>query len=384
MKLLYFHTGRIEENKANVIQALQMCCAFSEIGLDVTLAINSFTLDNPEARARAARKLGRPDLPFTLRVLKGRTYLGRLKSLGCRRAAMEMAATIDHDITFVRDSILVPFLAKDPAPLIFEAHNNVAFAHGGPLDLIWRNKIISLARSGKIKLFVPISQALGNWWASKGMPMNKICPQHDAVDPSLFSAKEPRDEARKALGFPLEGKSVLYAGSLYKDRGIEDVLELAKRRPDTRFVLVGGPDPAKCEYEELARHMGLNNVTFTGYVAFAKIPRYLASADILLMVWSRRVPTIGYCSPLKLFEYMAAERIIVGHGFPTIREVLEHRKHAYLADPDSFDDLASKLDDAIDAPQHELAVNARELVMKEYTWKRRCEKILARFSTDTD
>ena len=74
---------------------------------------------------------------------------------------------------------------------------------------------------------------------------------------------------------------------------------------------------------------------------------------------------------------MAANRIIVGHGFPTIKEVLIDGKTAYLANPESFDELSGKLEKALnDKYPSKIADNARKLVLKHFTWKRRASAIL--------
>jgi len=98
---------------------------------------------------------------------------------------------------------------------------------------------------------------------------------------------------------------------------------------------------------------------------------------VLLMIWSRKVRTIHICSPLKMFEYMAAGRVIVGHDFPVIREVLDEDT-AYLADPDSPVDLHARLNAALDEPfPSARASRARKKVLKDYTWEQRARSILA-------
>jgi glycosyltransferase involved in cell wall biosynthesis len=95
------------------------------------------------------------------------------------------------------------------------------------------------------------------------------------------------------------------------------------------------------------------------------------------MTWTKKVKTINYCSPLKMFEYMAAGRIIVGYGFPTIKEVLDDGKTALLADPDSFDELKAKLKRALEADSIEgIAERARDLALNRYSWDQRAKSIL--------
>ena len=123
--------------------------------------------------------------------------------------------------------------------------------------------------------------------------------------------------------------------------------------------------------------MKLTNLQLTGWLAKEKVKQYLSAADALLMIWTKKVPTINYCSPLKMFEYMAAGRIIVGHAFPTIREVLTDGENACLAEPDSFEDLCNKLSDALYDPNlSQMAAKARDLVLKEYTWQKRAQTIM--------
>ena len=52
-----------------------------------------------------------------------------------------------------------------------------------------------------------------------------------------------------------------------------------------------------------------------------------------------KVPTINYCSPLKVFEYMASNKLIVADAFVTIKEVLTDKM--YFVKPDDYDDLKS-------------------------------------------
>lgn len=378
MKILYVHTGRIEETKANSLQTLQMCSAFAECGHEVTLAVNSYNLSGREASEKVRHELGVDQLPFEIIAYKGGSIFGKFKSLGCVPPINALTASVKHDVLFIREPVILPAIKIQSPRIIFEAHNYIAFPNGGPLDLLWRKLVVSRSKSDKLSLFIAISQALADWWIKKGVPADKVAALHDGVDPKLFSGVMTSGEARKRLSLPADRRIVTYAGSLYRDRCIPDILKLAKLHNDVLFVVVGGPDQAKAEYEAQAKQSGMTNIVFTGRVQHSKIPLYLAASDILLMLWSKDVPTINFCSPLKVFEYMAAGRIIVGHGFPTIKEVLTHGKNAYLADPDSFESLASNLAMALDKPNPTMADSAQKLVLEKYTWRKRCETIIER------
>ena len=108
------------------------------------------------------------------------------------------------------------------------------------------------------------------------------------------------------------------------------------------------------------------------------IPDYLQAADVLLMLFTWDVPTIRYCSPLKVFEYMAAGRPIVGEAYPTITEVLKHNQTALLAKPGDFEDLCKNLKVALSGDgTSQMARLAREKAFNKYSWEIRAKSILS-------
>jgi len=139
-------------------------------------------------------------------------------------------------------------------------------------------------------------------------------------------------------------------------------------------MVVGGPESQSQYYKQIAEELKLTNIVFTGQVKHENVSDYLYVSDILLALWSSEVGTINYCSPLKLFEYMAAERIIVEHGFPTIKEVITHNQNAILIKPDSLENLIVKTGDALKLlDNYFMSVQPRKLVKEKYTWQKRVE-----------
>jgi glycosyltransferase involved in cell wall biosynthesis len=110
------------------------------------------------------------------------------------------------------------------------------------------------------------------------------------------------------------------------------------------------------------------------------IPSYLFTADILLALWSSDVPTINFCSPLKVFEYMAAGRLILAHGFPTIKEILVDGVNAYLANPNDLNDLDKKFKQALNDENEKIISNtARKDAFEKYSWSVRTNIIVNEF-----
>ena len=146
-------------------------------------------------------------------------------------------------------------------------------------------------------------------------------------------------------------------GHLYAGRGGDLFLALAERFPAVRFLWVGGRPEDVQAYRERAAAAGLTNVTFTGFIPNARLALYQAAADILLMPYERRIAVAGggntaaYCSPMKLFEYLAAGRAILSSDLPVFHEVLDERNAAFAL-PEDVESWAAALQRLIEEPAY--------------------------------
>jgi len=378
MKLLYIHDKPLDSGKANVIQVLHMCAEFANQGVDVTLAI-PYSYSEDKAN-RIARSILGYSFNFAISPYFKPDLRGRLSLVGSYFPAKRVVREHMADIIYVRTPVVllaVNSQRNSNTPVIYESHNGRI--HRNPLlNLFLTKRLLRICKSSKVLCFVTISQALAEYWLRMGVPKPKAIALHDAVDFERSSiGKRVRDEEREHLDIALNQRVALYAGSLYPDRGIERLLNLARAFPDDLFIVIGGPDHRVEYYRSLFDEADVGNLRLIGYVDHQDMARYLAAADVLLMLWTDAVPTINYCSPLKLFEYMAAGRVIVGEAFPTICEVLTDGVDAFLAVPGELEDLESKLGKAFkmgrDCP---MAFAAQELARREYTWQKRVQRIL--------
>jgi glycosyltransferase involved in cell wall biosynthesis len=376
MKLLYIHNGILDSEYANVIQVANMCEAFSQCGVEVTMAIGAPNIKVKEPKASMYNNIGH--IPsFEIVTYPKFTFAGRLEIFGSYIGVSSLLRNFNADLCFVRDPFILRLLINEGIPTIFESHNSRLHNRNKLLNILWEKDVLSNTHNPKLLKFVTISRALAEFWLNKGVPKEKIEVMHDGFNLHLFESPLTQDEARRKTGLPLNKKIVAYAGRLYEDRGVEWIIELARQNPDVCFAVIGGPDERKVALEKKSNELNIDNILWLGQVPHVQIPDYLFAADILLMIWSWQVPTINYCSPLKMFEYMASGRIIVGQAFPTIGEVLVDQETAFLADPNSFEDLRGKLSQALNEPNAlEMASKARKLAFAEYSWVARAGKIL--------
>ena len=81
-------------------------------------------------------------------------------------------------------------------------------------------------------------------------------------------------------------------------------------------------------------HNNKHNLKFKGYIEYRKIRHELSKMDILLMPYAKNIATGGnlgditdFTSPLKMFDYLTAGKVIVSSDLPILREILVNNKN---------------------------------------------------------
>jgi glycosyltransferase involved in cell wall biosynthesis len=366
MRLLYLHNAEYTSNMANLIQVKAMCKAMSDAKMDVTLSLQGSNKN----------ELPTGKYPYNIDIRKPLVNNKKIDKYINIQSVKNTIAKIDPDILFLRNPLLLKQAVKSKKPIIIELHNYKLHQGYNWLNKYWHGYLVKLSKTDRILKVVCISQALSDYWNKKGIPAEKIVTAHDGIDDQQFDTPADKMATRRKLKLPEKRKIITYVGRLYKNRKIENIIKLAETFPNALFMVVGGPESQSQYYKQIAEELKLTNIVFTGQVKHENVSDYLYASDILLALWSSEVGTINYCSPLKLFEYMAAERIIVAHGFPTIKEVVTHNQNAILVKPDSLEDLIVKTGEALKLPNESpMAEQARKLVLEKYTWQKRVEKI---------
>ncbi|MGH8227567.1 MAG: glycosyltransferase [Steroidobacteraceae bacterium] len=209
-----------------------------------------------------------------------------------------------------------------------------------------------------------------------GVPPSKLSCVHNGFDPARLAALIPIETAKAQIGIGKDTKTVVYTGRINHKKGLEIVLEAARRLPDLEFILVGASGDGPIQ----AAASGIANVRIVPWQPPEALAQYLYAADVLLIPPSRQ-PLAAFGStvlPLKVFVYLAAGRPIVAGDMPDLREVLRHGENALLCRPDSPAALA----DAIRVIIRDTALAQRLAATAladsaQLTWARRADRIAA-------
>jgi glycosyltransferase involved in cell wall biosynthesis len=253
----------------------------------------------------------------------------------------------------------------------------VVETHGPPDDNPDRQALYNTLSHPRLLALVTISRELARRYEAHGLPAKKIFVAPDGVDLDAYNRPLDKTAARASLGLPQDKPVAGYVGHLYDGRGVEHIISAARRLPGVSFLLVGGHPEDLARWHKRTKALGLENLTFAGFVPNQKVPTYLWAADLLLMPYGHACPTVDWMSPLKMFEYMAAGRAIVASDLPAVREVLTHGETAWLCPPDSDEALTEAISRLLANPELARRIGDAALAQSgQYSWDARVQRIM--------
>jgi glycosyltransferase involved in cell wall biosynthesis len=209
-----------------------------------------------------------------------------------------------------------------------------------------------------------------------GVPRDKLFCVRNGFDPQRLGSPIPVEIAKRSIGIEGGRKTVVYTGRVNHKKGLELVIEAARRLPDHLFMLVGSQADGPIE----AAARAVSNVRLVPWQAPEALAAYLFAADVLLIPPSLK-PLAEFGStviPLKLYLYMGSGRPILAGDSPDLREVLEHGRNALLCRPDCIESLVGGISSLTRDPDLAGRLAAAALAdSRNYTWESRARKIAA-------
>jgi glycosyltransferase involved in cell wall biosynthesis len=367
VRLTVLHAVAMPSTAASTIQVMKMCQAFATEGHDVQLVVPDKRTAGSQGedlfafygvrRIFAVRRSFWPSIP-------GRALLSALHMAWLARR-------------FAADCVVSRFASAASAcallglRVIYEAHRPMR-----QLGNLERRLFERLIRSRNFVRLVVISGALARIYETDYPELaGKILVCHDAADAVDVMAAAERTDARLKVG---------YVGSLYPGRGIELIVELAKRCPFADFVVVGGNEAEVAHWRTESASSG--NITFHGFLQHPQAVQKMSGCDVLLAPYGQKVSVFGdaaadtsqFMSPLKIFEYMAAGKAIVCSDHDVLREVLEDGATALFCSKSDWNEWVQALVrlNAEPALRQRLGADARASLLQSYTWSARARRVL--------
>lgn len=336
MKILYHHRTASKDGQAVHID--EMIHALREQGHEVRVVAPG--LDADPATSGAKGEMGaetswvnglRARLPKAVYELLELGY-----SLVAYRRLARAAREFRPDVVYERYNLFLlsglmlkwrlglPLLLEVNAPLVQE---RMRF---GGLGLPWLGHWAEQLVWRRADVVLPVTEVLAGLVRARGVPADRIAVIPNGINEAHFAQAPSPAQAKHALGWP-DALVLGFTGFVRDWHGVDRVLHwlAGGAAPAHARLLVVGDGPARADLEALARTLGVvDRVRFTGVVPREQVPAYVAAFDIAL-----QPAVVAYASPLKLFEYLALGKAVVGPRQPNLEEVLTHGDNALLFDP---------------------------------------------------
>jgi glycosyltransferase involved in cell wall biosynthesis len=288
-------------------------------------------------------------------------------------AALEFGAEVVYERTAILHlagarlarSLRVPLIVEQNSPQV-EERIDLAGMTLAPLARRMEQQTYRAADA-----VVTVSSALKEYVVRMGAPADRLHVVPNGARPDLFDpARSDGATVREQLDLPARGVVAGFVGAFADWHGLDRLVHafaLAQADAQTEFyLLLVGDGPHRPSLEALARELGvLPWVIFSGEVPFERVPHYLSAMDIAVMPSSN-----WYGSPIKIFEYGAMGRAVIGPDTSPVREVMIDGEEGLIVPPGDVEALRAAMARLASNRllREQLGQRFQERVLREYTW----------------
>lgn len=257
--------------------------------------------------------------------------------------------------------------------------------------LNWLINWIELVNLRYAHSIVVVSDALKDELQQRGIAPSKIIVNPNGVDATFFDSHNAKTDAKQPYTFGFVGTFSAWHGIPTLCSMIPEVIRI---KHNVHFLLIGD-GPLKNEAEKVLQHyVDTGYVTFTGIQSAAKTRDLLALCDAFLCPTQPNLDGSRFFgSPTKLFEYMSMAKPIIASDLEQLAQIISpalrlhdiheiHDEVGILVQPTDVAGFIKAACCVIDMQQNNalqlkrMGINAREKVLKEYTWNQHVHRIL--------
>lgn len=374
MRIACIASSGIPSNAAHSIQVVKMCSALAGQQDAVTLWV-------PGKKTTSWQEIANfygVGNEFPIQWLQSRKLLRRMDfAISALTAARRWNADVIYT-WMVQVAVMALWLGF---PAVLEIHDRPT----GRVGPLWLRQFSRM--KGRQKRALLISHALRSVLSEEynirfADDVVRISP--NGCDLDRYQDLPDPSKARQALGLA-DVFTAVYSGHFYAGRGMDVLFALARVFPRVQFLWVGGRPEHVEQLQQQLRGEGIQNVVLTGFVENIHLPLYQAAGDILLMPYGRSIAGSGggnsadICSPMKMFDYLAAGRAIMTSDLPVIHEVLG-LSNAVFCPPDDADAWVQAFGDLLnDPPRIERLGREARKDAAAYSWDQRAAHAMAGF-----
>jgi glycosyltransferase involved in cell wall biosynthesis len=235
-----------------------------------------------------------------------------------------------------------------------------------------------IVNSPLFQVAITVADSVRENMIKNGMPPEKIVKLHLSYNQS-FLVRQPEAAAEWRKKLLIEGRQhlVVYSGGLYKFKGVDLLLDVAKELPHVQFAFAGGKETQLRVYRQLVEEKQVKNAIFLGYLQHQQLPSLLQAADLLAHPHlSGQAAT--FTSPLKFFEYLASGTPIVASEIPPLMEFKTTNIVAGWCETDSVAAYTRTLKHALERHPRKVEGYSEQInFARQFSWESRLTKIMS-------
>ena len=365
MRICYLTSSEIPSTSANSIATVKICEAFTELKNEVILITRNVKNNNKDIFKFY-------DVKFKFKIKKIKNF--NKFPLGIKYYLFSLISIISSlnfkpDFYITRNFFTCFLLVLLRKKVIIEIHHDLNNESRIVKILIRFTKFLN---SKYVIRIITITNGIKNEYVNSKY-----------IDESKTLLLPSGSSIKNKFRFNLKKKEfkIGYFGSLYKSRGIDLILKLSKIDKKNKYFLYGDlKNLSKSNLKNVSKNLKLRN-----HIPYREVAAVLDKMDILLMPYISSITVHGnvgditkYTSPLKLFDYLCAGKIIICSDYDVLKEIIQNKKNAIFIknykNPYSWKNEITKLKNQ-SSKQFIMSRN-NYLLSKKFSLKQRAKLIL--------
>jgi len=259
---------------------------------------------------------------------------------------------------------------KNDIPLILEVNDATLVDRVRPLFLKRMASRFERYIFCKASTIITVSQEFKRIIVESGISVSKVHVQPNAIDAKRFAQELNGKRIRRKYNIGSDQQVIGFVGMAVQWHGLDmlfNQLDKIAQVSDSYILIVGD-----CSDIDITVPNGLEaHITFTGQVPHVRIPDYLDAMDLVVLPRSN-----DFGSPMKLFEYMASEAVVIAPRVGPVCEIIKDGVDGILFELDDNKDFARAVMEGLSLPHLEMRKKAKEKVFAHHTWTKSAQRLL--------
>ena len=310
MKICYISNSAMPSDNANSLQIVKMCEHLQILGNEVTLILPDtgfkipfYNFYNLKKKFKVVRCKKFTKFPIGLNY-----YLYSIFSI-------YLSTKTNFKYYITRNFFTAFLLLLLQKKVIFELHTDLNIEGKVVRFLVKYFKFLKYKNLVKL---ICITNGVKNYYIKN----NFISDKNTIILPSATDLKfnfTKKSNLKKKL-------KIGYFGSFYKSRGSEFIYKLAKIDTKNDYYIYTKLKKKKIHF--------LKNLFIKDFLDRKKIVPQMSKIDIFIMPYQKKITVKGdvgditsFTSPMKLFDYLAAGKVIIASELKVLKEILTHNKN---------------------------------------------------------